>query len=83
MRNPSEGGATFSFGRSDVERVVGKGKGSRQRVGRLLNIARSTSYYKSHSRTVIVDEVPAQRIKHMIDAESYLGYRMVWARLRM
>ena len=24
----------------------------------------------------------AQRIKHLIDAESYLGYRMVWARLR-
>jgi putative transposase len=24
----------------------------------------------------------AQRIKHLIDQESYLGYRMVWARLR-
>jgi putative transposase len=48
-----------------------------------LNVARSTSYYKPHDRIVTVDEVLAQRIKHMIDAEPYLGYRMVWARLRM
>ena len=32
---------------------------------------------------MIVDDVMAQRIKHLIDAEPYLGYRMVWARLRM
>ena len=30
----------------------------------------------------VVDEIMAQRIKHLIDAVSYLGYRMVWARLR-
>jgi transposase InsO family protein len=30
-----------------------------------------------------MDEVLAQRIKHLIDAEPYLGYRMVQARLRM
>ena len=40
-------------------------------------------YYKSRERTVVVDNVLAQRIKHMIDAEPYLRYRMVWARLRM
>jgi len=31
----------------------------------------------------MVDELLAQRIKHLIDDEPYLGYRMVWARLRM
>lgn len=31
---------------------------------------------------VKIDEVLAQRIKHIIDEESYLGYRMVWALLR-
>lgn len=25
---------------------------------------------------------PISRIKHLIDAERYLGYRMVWTRLR-
>lgn len=30
-----------------------------------------------------MDEVLAQRIKHLIDDESYLGYRMVWAQLRI
>jgi len=30
-----------------------------------------------------VDEILAQRVKHLIDAEPYLGYRMLWARLRM
>ena len=82
-RDPSGGDATFSFGRSDVERVVAKGKGPRQRVCRLLNVARSTSYYRPHDRVATVDDVLAQRIKHLIDAEPYLGYRMVWARLRM
>ena len=57
--------------------MVAKGKGPRQRVCRLLNVPRSTSYYKSRARTVIVNEVLAHRIKHMIEAEPYLGYRMV------
>ncbi len=70
-----------SFGRSDVERVVANGKRSRQRVCRLLNVARSTSYYRRKERKAIVDELPAQRIKRLIDDEPYLGYRMVWARL--
>lgn len=82
-RNSSGGDATFFFGRSNVERVVAKGKGPRQRVCRLLKVACSASYYQNRERTVIVDEVLAQQIKHMIDAEPYLGYRMVWARLRM
>ena len=43
---------------------------------------RSSSYYKPKARNPIVDEVLAQRIKHVIDEESYLGYRMVWAALR-
>jgi putative transposase len=46
-------------------------------------VARSTSYYRNRERAVVVDDVLAQRIKHMVDAEPYLGYRMVWARLRM
>lgn len=61
--------------------MVAKGKGPRQRVCRLLKVARSTSYYKPRDRAVVVDEVLAQRIKHLIEAEPYLGYRMVWARL--
>jgi transposase-like protein len=81
-RNPSGGDATFSFGRSNVERVVAKGKGPRQRVCRLLNVARSTSYYQRRDRVAVVDDVLAKRMKHLIDAEPYLGYRMVWARLR-
>jgi putative transposase len=43
---------------------------------------RSTSYYTSRSRIAKVDEVLAQRIKHVIEDEPYLGYRMVWATLR-
>lgn len=46
-------------------------------------MARSSAYYKPRERTPVVDEILAQRIKHMIDEEPYLGYRMVWARLRM
>ena len=51
-------------------------------ICRILNVARSTAYYREHDRIPIVDEIMAQRIKHLIDAECYLGYRMVWARLR-
>jgi putative transposase len=51
-------------------------------ICRVLGVARSTAYYREHDRAPIVDEVLAQRIKHLIDAEPYLGYRMVWARLR-
>jgi putative transposase len=43
---------------------------------------RSTSYYKPRSREAKIDEVLAQRIKHVIADEPYLGYRMVWATLR-
>ena len=43
---------------------------------------RSSTYYRPRPRTAKVDEVLAQRIKHLIDEESYLGYRMVWAMLR-
>jgi putative transposase len=45
-------------------------------------VPRSSTYYQSRPRTAKVDEVLAQRIKHLIDEESYLGYRMVWATLR-
>jgi putative transposase len=62
--------------------VVAQGKGPRQRFCRLLNVPRSTSYYRRRERGPIVDEVLAQRIKRMIDDEPYLGYRMVLARLR-
>ena len=51
-------------------------------ICRVLRVARSTAYYREHDRHRIVDEVLSQRIKHVIDAEPYLGYRMVWARLR-
>lgn len=44
---------------------------------------RSTAYYRPHDRVPTIDDVLAQRIKHLIDEEPYLGYRMVWARLRM
>ena len=47
-------------------------------ICRILKVARSTAYYREHDRAVIVDEVLAQRIKHLIDAEPYLGYRMVF-----
>jgi putative transposase len=50
-------------------------------ICRVLGVARSTAYYREHERVPIVDDVLAQRIKHLIDAEPYLGYRMVWARL--
>lgn len=43
---------------------------------------RSTSYYKPRPREAKIDEVLAQRIKHVIADEPYLGYRMVWATLR-
>lgn len=51
-------------------------------ICRILDVARSTAYYREHDRSTTVDEVVAQRVKKLIDAESYLGYRMVWARLR-
>lgn len=47
-----------------------------------MNVARSTAYYRPRQRTVKIDDVLAQRIKGIIDEESYLGYRMVWAQLR-
>ncbi len=43
---------------------------------------RSSSYYKPRSRAMDVDDVLAQRIKHIIEEEPYDGYRMVWATLR-
>ena len=46
-------------------------------------MARSTFYYRPRERSPVIDEVLAQRIKTLIENESYLGYRMVWARLRM
>ncbi|MBC5825547.1 MAG: IS3 family transposase [Candidatus Eremiobacteraeota bacterium] len=49
---------------------------------RLLSMPRSTSYYQHRPRIARVDDVLVQRIKHVIDDESYLGYRMVWATLR-
>jgi len=45
-------------------------------------VARSSTSYRSRERTAKVDEILAQRIKHIIDEEPYLGYRMVWATLR-
>lgn len=52
-------------------------------ICRVLKVARSTAYDRERDRAAFVDEVLAQRIKHLIDAEPYLGYRMVHARLRM
>jgi putative transposase len=46
-------------------------------------VPRSSAYYQPRDRVPVVDEVLAQRVKHLIDEEPYLGYRMVWARLRM
>jgi putative transposase len=51
-------------------------------ICRVLKVARSSAYYCDRNRVPIIDEVLAQRIKQLIDAEPYLGYRMVWARLR-
>lgn len=51
-------------------------------ICRVLRVARSTAYYREHDRAPIVDDVLAQRIKNLIDREPYLGYRMVWTRLR-
>ena len=48
-------------------------------IFRTLDVARRTAYYHERERVPIVDEVLAPRIKHFIDAEPYLGYRMVWA----
>jgi putative transposase len=45
-------------------------------------VPRSSFYYRPRDRTIVIDDVLAQRINHLIDAEPYLGYRMVWARLR-
>jgi hypothetical protein len=39
-------------------------------ICRILNVARSTAYYREHDRVPVVDEVMAQRVKHLIDAES-------------
>lgn len=47
----------------------------------MLGVARSTAYYREHERIAAVDEVLEQRIKHLVDAEPYLGDRMVWARI--
>ena len=44
---------------------------------------RNTSCYRHSEPTPIIDELLAQRIKRLIEDEPYLGYRMVWARLRM
>jgi len=58
------------------------GKVSRDAVCRVLSVPRSSTYYQARPRATKVDEILAQRIKHLIDDESYLGYRMVWATLR-
>jgi len=42
-------------------------------ICRVLGVARSTAYYREHDRVPIVDDVLAQRIKHLIDAEPYLA----------
>jgi len=46
-------------------------------VCRILRVARSSFYYRPRDRAVVIDDVLAQPIKHLIDAEPYLGYRMV------
>lgn len=52
-------------------------------ICRVLDVARSTAYYREHDRVPTIDDVLAQRIKKLIEDEPYLGYRMVWARLRV
>jgi putative transposase len=48
----------------------------------VLKVPRSSVYYRAKARVPRIDEVMAQRIKHLIEQEPYLGYRMIWARLR-
>ncbi|MGA8576068.1 MAG: hypothetical protein WB609_10390 [Candidatus Cybelea sp.] len=50
-------------------------------ICRILDVARSTAYYREHDRVLVVDEIMAQRIKHLIDAEPYLGYRTVFVQI--
>src|SRR5579883_2792048 len=64
-----------------IDSLLGKGF-PRVAVCRILNMPRSSTYYRPRARANKIDEVLAQRIKHIIDDESYLGYRMVWATLR-
>ncbi len=52
-------------------------------ICRVLGVARSTAYYHEREHQPVIDELLAQRIKHLIEAEPYLGYRMVHAHLRM
>jgi putative transposase len=51
-------------------------------ICRILNVARNSAYHRERDRIPMVDEIMAQRVKHLIDAKPCLGYRMVWARLR-
>lgn len=81
--NRQEAMRSFSSGRSDVERVIAKGKGPHSRICLLLNVARSAPYYRNRDRTVMVDEVLTLRIKQMIDAGPCLRFRMICMRLRM
>ena len=51
-------------------------------ICRILDVARSTAYYREHDRIPIVDEIMAQRIKFSSMLKPYLGCGLVWARLR-
>ncbi len=50
--------------------------------GRLRWVPFQSEGWVTFQPAATVDEVLAQRIKHLIDAEPYLGCRMAWARLR-
>jgi putative transposase len=45
-------------------------------------VPRSSTYCRAVPRAPKIDEVLAQRIKHVIEDEPYLGYRMTWGALR-
>jgi len=47
--------------------------GQKPVICRILDVARSAAYYREHDRIPIVDEVMAQRIKHLIDADPALA----------
>ena len=71
------GDAPFQFGRADVNRLSARRRRPKALICWILEVARSTAYYREYDCIPIVDQVMTQRIKHLIDLDPYLGYRMV------
>ena len=59
----------FTSSRADVNRLSARRRWPKAVICRILDVSRSTAYYREHDRVPIVDEIMAQRIKHLIDAE--------------